>query len=495
MILAVVLANIYFCTGLIEAFHTHGIEILLFMSIFILISLLINKYGRNLEFSFLRIIKLYLLCIFYTFSINLIYIYLYQGTLLHSAYKFSIVLFVLALELLWIIIYQTIRVAIILPEQQEIEHVNTIRSAMKLFTKGDSNDSNSIVSHIVNRNSETILLETNIQVLKLIENVCDLNSVRTRVVATTTRVNILNLPDSYFEHIINTKLINDTKHINKFLETINIKLKNQGTYLGCIETLELRKKRILKTYPIVINSLLYTIDSLFNRALPKLPYIKNIYFLITSGKNRPVSKAEILGRLYSCGFELRNYSILNGIMWFEVQRVKSPSLDYEPTYGPIIKLVRVGKNGELIRVYKMRTMYAFSEYIQEYVYNLHGSKNGDKIINDFRVTSWGKFFRKFWIDELPMIINLLKREIKIVGVRPLSRYKFGNYPKHLQELRIKVRPGLIPPFYADLPKTEDEFYRSEIDYLNSYMKHPVKTDILYFFKAMYNILVKRARSS
>jgi len=59
---------------------------------------------------------------------------------------------------------------------------------------------------------------------------------------------------------------------------------------------------------------------------------------------------------------------------------------------------------------------------------------------------------------------------------------------------MTFKPGLIPPFYKDLPKTLEEIIESERNYLNLYAKNPLRTDIKYFFAAMYNILFKRARS-
>ena len=111
-----------------------------------------------------------------------------------------------------------------------------------------------------------------------------------------------------------------------------------------------------------------------------------------------------------------------------------------------------------------------------------------------RVTGWGRVFRKFWIDELPMIWNLLRGDLKLIGVRPLSVSNFNTYPQYLQDKRTKVKPGLIPPMYRDLPKNEKEFYDSEERYIDSYLKAPLKTDIEYLLKALYNIFIKRARS-
>ena len=43
------------------------------------------------------------------------------------------------------------------------------------------------------------------------------------------------------------------------------------------------------------------------------------------------------------------------------------NFDNNPTYGPFIKLNRVGKNGKIIKVYKLRTMHPYSEYLQKFV--------------------------------------------------------------------------------------------------------------------------------
>ena len=142
----------------------------------------------------------------------------------------------------------------------------------------------------------------------------------------------------------------------------------------------------------------------------------------------------------------------------------------------------------------MRTMYPYSEYLQDYIFKKYDLSEGGKFKNDFRMTSWGKFFRRYWIDELPMFINLFRGEMKLVGVRPLSRHYYELYPKDLQEMRIKVKPGLVPPYYADMPKTLEEIEESERNYLVAYEEKPIRTDITYFFKACVNILFKGARS-
>ena len=55
--------------------------------------------------------------------------------------------------------------------------------------------------------------------------------------------------------------------------------------------------------------------------------------------------------------------------------------------------------------------------------------------------------------------------MKLVGVRPLSQHYFSLYTKELQDKRILCKPGLVPPYYADMPKNLDEIIASEMRYL------------------------------
>ena len=87
--------------------------------------------------------------------------------------------------------------------------------------------------------------------------------------------------------------------------------------------------------------------------MPKLPVLKKIYFSITQGKDRLLSKAEALGRLVCCGFDIIDYKKNDGIYYFAAKKVKQPAYDMNPSYGPLFKMRRVGKNGKIIGVYKL----------------------------------------------------------------------------------------------------------------------------------------------
>jgi hypothetical protein len=315
------------------------------------------------------------------------------------------------------------------------------------------------------------------------------------ITSTTTRFNILRQPDKHYSTIVNLKRVNDIRHLNKFFESVNHKLPGGGTFVGCGETADQRRRRVLGKYPPVINWLVYAMDYIVKRIFPKFYPTRGIYFFLTRGNNRVLTRAEILGRLYACGFEIKEERFVNGLYFFVMKRVREPAFDTNPSYGPFVRLKRVGKGGSIIKVYKLRTMYPYAEYLQDYVHKQNSLENGGKFRNDFRVARSRAVLRRLWIDEIPMILNLLKGDLKVVGVRPISQQYFNLYSKELQEKRIRYRPGLIPPFYADLPETLEEIQESEMRYLEAFEKRPVRTQFIYFWKAVYNILFRHARSA
>ena len=322
----------------------------------------------------------------------------------------------------------------------------------------------------------------------------DLSLTSNYLTSISDQINLEKLNFGKFSSILNLKKVNDTRYINKFFETVNAILPNSGLYLGKVVTYPNRRSAILKKYPPILNKIIYFFDYIFSRVLPKIPIAKNLYFHLTKGKGRVISRAEVYGRLYSCGFEIIDEKTINHSLFFVAKKIKDPCYDQNPTYAPLISLNRIGKNGKIIKVHKLRTMHPFSEYLQEYVYNRNQLQEGGKIKNDFRISPEGRIFRKFWIDEIPMLINIFKGEMKLVGVRPLSKHFYSLYDEDLQQKRIKNKPGFIPPFYVDLPKTMSEIMESERKYLELYDKSPFLTDVKYFFAAFKNVLFKGVRS-
>ena len=314
------------------------------------------------------------------------------------------------------------------------------------------------------------------------------------VIDTADSASLLSFPEKSHHTIVSLHPLNRTKYINHFLEVANSRLHEGGRLIVCAETTQQRKRRILHKYPPLVNHLYYFGDYLVMRVLPKLPPFRKVWTSLTQGKSLVMSRTEIMGRLCAAGFAIGPEIGNNGVYCISGEKKGAPLDNKYATYGPVIHLLRIGRGGKLVKIYKLRTMHPYSEYIQEYVYTQNHLATGGKIRDDFRVTTLGRFLRRYWLDELPSLWNWLRGDVKIVGVRPLSRHYFSLYSPELQQRRIGFKPGLIPPFYADLPESLEEIQASEMRYLDAYEKAPLRTDWRYFRKAVYNIVVKGAKS-
>ncbi len=315
------------------------------------------------------------------------------------------------------------------------------------------------------------------------------------VVATGEPINLINSEKSKYNTLINLKRINKIKDVDTFFRTANSVLAQDGLFVGCAETMGQRKVRILKKYPFPFNTFYFFFDYILKRVFPKMKMTRWFYLWITDDRNRVMSQPEIMGRLYYAGFKEEKRLDIDRKTYFIYRKYKEPMTNCKPSYGLWLKANRIGLNGKIITVYKFRTMVPYSEFIQGYLYEHNSLKEGGKFNKDFRITHLGGLMRKVWIDELPMIWNLLKGEIKLVGVRPLSSQYLSLYSKEMQELRATVKPGLLPPFYADMPRNIEEIMESERRYIEQYKKHPVKTNFRYFFRILNNILFHRKRSA
>ena len=85
--------------------------------------------------------------------------------------------------------------------------------------------------------------------------------------------------------------------------------------------------------------------------------------------------------------------------------------------------------------------------------------------------------------------------MNIVGIRPLSEKLFRDYPDDIKKMRIKYKPGCIPPYVSLLMQGMENSIEAERIYLKEKEKRPYTTDIKYFIKGVYNILTNKIRSS
>lgn len=104
--------------------------------------------------------------------------------------------------------------------------------------------------------------------------------------------------------------------------------------------------------------------------------------------------------------------------------------------GPaLFRQERVGRGGQLFRIHKLRTM------------QMDAGTRGPGITaqHDARVTRAGQWLRRYRVDELPQLIDVLQGHMSLVGPRPeLPRY-VAHYPEALRERVLSVRPGITDP--------------------------------------------------
>jgi lipopolysaccharide/colanic/teichoic acid biosynthesis glycosyltransferase len=307
---------------------------------------------------------------------------------------------------------------------------------------------------------------------------------------------ILNsLSSTNISVVIDEDFLQDHTHLNLHLKNINEKLNNssENYYIGLVETLDdwKKKKTILKKP--VIGKLVRFLFFVFYRILPKLKWYQ---FLTFHKSKRLLSKAEVLGRFVYNGFEICDFFPLKSNFHVFILKRKREPLKQSTSEGVLLKINRIGKNGKLFKVYKLRTMHPYSEYLHEYMIKTHGFNEKGKIKNDFRAAKWAKVFRKYWLDELPQILNVLKFQMKLVGIRPVSESYFNSLPKEIQKKRIHHKPGCIPPYVAhDFGTTKESVLEAELVYMDQKSKNPYTTDIKYFFVSIFKIVFKGKRSS
>ncbi len=243
------------------------------------------------------------------------------------------------------------------------------------------------------------------------------------------------------------------------------------------------------------------------RALPKMPWLDRLYFLpqlawfdrlvrkAGGGRNRALSKSEVWGRLAFYGMEVLYESEGAGERCVIAQRVAQPVANRKPSYYAVVTLEKVGLDGKVIRLHKVRSMYPFSEFLQKKIFQSHGLSNTGKFKNDFRLTDYGPMIRRSWIDEIPGIFDWLHGEIKLVGMRATSPHFLGLYPRDVYDLYIQVKPGLVPPIFDEKTTGFDQIVEIERTYLTKYIQAPVRTDILYFWCTFRDIFIRKVRSS
>ncbi len=139
--------------------------------------------------------------------------------------------------------------------------------------------------------------------------------------------------------------------------------------------------------------------------------------------------------------------------------------------GPVFfRQERVGKDGRVFKCLKFRSMVENAEELREQLAALNQAEGPlFKITQDPRVTRVGKWIRKFSIDELPQIFNVLAGHMSLVGPRPPIPKEVEQY-KHWQTQRLNVKPGITGLWQvsgrSDLPF--DEMVKLDLYYIETW---------------------------
>lgn len=112
---------------------------------------------------------------------------------------------------------------------------------------------------------------------------------------------------------------------------------------------------------------------------------------------------------------------------------------------------RAGRYGQPFRMWKFRTMVANAEELLEKIKKEHGNQMDGpvfKLDHDPRIFPFGTFLRKWSIDELPQLINVVKGDMSLVGPRPLPLYEVEAFCEISHRRRLSVKPGITGEWQA-----------------------------------------------
>jgi len=160
------------------------------------------------------------------------------------------------------------------------------------------------------------------------------------------------------------------------------------------------------------------------------------------------------------------------------------SLDKE---WPILTQTRIGLHGQKFSMYKFRTMKKNSHELREELREL--SKNDPEIFklqDDPRVLNGAKFLRRYSLDELPQLVNVLKGTMSIVGPRPLFEEDTLLFNKNYMR-RLNVLPGITGLLQINERNTSDFsiWYKYDIEYIDNWSLY---LDIKIIIKTPYALL-------
>ncbi len=139
------------------------------------------------------------------------------------------------------------------------------------------------------------------------------------------------------------------------------------------------------------------------------------------------------------------------------------------TPGPAIYAHdRIGKNGQVFRCYKFRTMHRDAkERLSELLENNDKLRSEwtekRKLKDDPRLTQIGRFLRKASLDELPQLFNVIRGEMSLVGPRPVTQHEVDTYYRNMSSICFSVPPGITGLWQVSGRSNTTYDYRIKLD--------------------------------
>ena len=180
-------------------------------------------------------------------------------------------------------------------------------------------------------------------------------------------------------------------------------------------------------------------------------------------------------RLFDLGFTVPGLLVLAPLLAAIALWVKLDSP------GPVFfRQTRVGLKGKLFRIYKFRTMVADAERLGRPL----------TVGGDARITNSGAFLRKYKLDELAQLFNVLAGDMSLVGPRPEVPKYIALYPDAVRQAVLSVRPG-ITDFAAIEYKDENALLAGAADPERVYIERILPAKQAYYLKyvAEQNLLL------
>ena len=219
---------------------------------------------------------------------------------------------------------------------------------------------------------------------------------------------------------------------------------------------------------------------------------------LTTYLNSEIKESALRSKIwqYFYAFTKRSFDIICGIIGCIclipiITIVKLAYLRHGDKAPVLFKQDRIGKNGKIIRMYKIRSMVHNAEQVLEELMEKDPAIREEylknkKIENDPRITRVGKFIRKTSLDEFGQFINVLKGDMTMIGPRPYLPREKEDMKKYYDDI-ITCKPGLTGLWQVN--------GRNEINFENRcrldsfYSKHKCLVFDLKIFKKTFSVVL------